>query len=187
MKNYLLAKVEKGELKHYDHKLVDIFYDDEKLVGTGFNKKASKHAIFNYQFKTKESMLSYFIKIVNNKIASEEAKQQRKVDKKIETEKFVNEVKVGDIFVNSWGYEQTNVDCYQIVEKKNRKVVLRAISSENENHQSHGMACDVKPLKDSFLDKESFSKILQDGRISMEHGSMSKWDGKRTYYCSWYY
>ena len=41
-----------------------------------------------------------------------------KAKQKAEKEKSVESIKVGDIFEGSWGYDQTNIEFYQVVEKK---------------------------------------------------------------------
>jgi len=50
--------------------------------------------------------------------ASIEFKAAYKAKQKAGKEKAVESIKVGDIFVGSWGYDQTNVEFYQVVEKK---------------------------------------------------------------------
>ena len=50
--------------------------------------------------------------------ASIDRKAAYKAKQKAEKEKAVESIKVGDIFVGSWGYDQTNVEFYQVVEKK---------------------------------------------------------------------
>jgi hypothetical protein len=50
--------------------------------------------------------------------ASADRKAAYKAKQKAEKEKAVESIKVGDIFVGSWGYDQTNVEFYQVVEKK---------------------------------------------------------------------
>ena len=50
--------------------------------------------------------------------ASIDRKAAYKAKQKAEKEKAGESIKVGDIFVGSWGYDQTNVEFYQVVEKK---------------------------------------------------------------------
>jgi hypothetical protein len=39
---------------------------------------------------------------------------------------------VGDIFVCSWGYDQTNIDYYKVMEVKNKSVVIAGIGQERD-------------------------------------------------------
>ena len=71
-----------------------------------------------------------------------------------EIEKFV---KVGDVFVSSWGYEQTNIDYYQVVGIKGKSTLtLREISAEvvETTHYDAGRKV---PSKDNFIG-EAFDK-----------------------------
>ena len=38
-------------------------------------------------------------------------------------------VKVGDVFVSSWGYDQTNIDFYEVVAKTKARIKVRPIAS----------------------------------------------------------
>ena len=65
----------------------------------------------------------------------------------------IETIKVGDIFVSTWGYEQTNIDFYQIIEVKGQYATFQEICSKEVEGSmySHGMACQVVPVKDSFI------------------------------------
>jgi hypothetical protein len=41
-------------------------------------------------------------------------------------------VKVGDIFVSSWGYDQTNIDYYKVLNVKNKTAILAEIGQKRE-------------------------------------------------------
>ena len=41
-------------------------------------------------------------------------------------------VKVGDIFVSSWGYDQTNIDFYKVLNVKNKTAILAEIGQKRE-------------------------------------------------------
>lgn len=68
-------------------------------------------------------------------------------------------VKVGSIFSESWGYEQTNIDFYQVVEMKGSMVTLREISQQKTYDGPMTGKC--TPIKDSFVDAEPFRKKLK--------------------------
>lgn len=107
---------------------------------------------------------------------------------------------IGDIIYNSWGYEQTNIEFYQVVGFKGRtKIVVKAIAQiqVQDSMMSHGMACDVVPVKDNFLSgnwaKEYTLTVkpkewAPEGSICnpQSYYYFKKWDG-RAMYKSWYY
>ena len=71
-------------------------------------------------------------------------------------------VQVGDVFVDSWGYEQTNIDFYQVVALKgSTQVVLAAI---NYTSKPNGFCSEmVKPMKDSFKTGSYITRLQHDG------------------------
>ena len=67
-------------------------------------------------------------------------------------------VKVGDIFIFSWGYEQTNVNYFQVVSLKGSKqVIIKEISYEITKITGYE-SYKVKPIKDGFLENSHFIK-----------------------------
>jgi hypothetical protein len=93
----------------------------------------------------------------------------------------------GDVVYTSWGYDQTNVDFYQVVRVvSDKSVELRQIAQDTTED---GFMCgSTVALKDQFLegapmvrraDGEHVSSVDRSGH------SATKWDGKPKR-CSWY-
>ena len=59
-------------------------------------------------------------------------------------------VKEGDIFVASWGWEQTNIDAYQVIAKKG-DCHLREIAVASVEGSEGFMSDRVVPVKDEFI------------------------------------
>ena len=112
-------------------------------------------------------------------------------------------IKVGDIFYTSWGYEQTNVDFFQVVALKGKtQVVIKEVSLESEEIDNiSGMSRDVKynVNKVKVLDKTTFVKDNDKGMIKKVCGTKEcpylnissyanayLYNGKKLYE-SWYY
>lgn len=93
----------------------------------------------------------------------------------------------GDVVYNSWGYEQTNIDFYQVLKVNKSSVTLRRIA-QNSNDHGGASGGHSQPCRNEFLqDSKPFTKRLQkDGWISFRHGACSKWTGKAVW-CSSYY
>lgn len=123
----------------------------EKATPKG--KYAKSITLFNYGFPSLEKAAGYY----TNYISKIQAEEKRKADEKAATkERNANFnasafYSVGDIVVNSWGYEQTNIEFYQVIEVKNKSLLVREVGQTQLNHMSHGMACDVLPEKDNFI------------------------------------
>jgi hypothetical protein len=107
-------------------------------------------------------------------------------------------VKIGEIYRRSWGYDQTNVDYYQVVALKAKTVVVREIECARVKSSEGFMCCDVVPVKDSFIE----SALARQVKVGIGHDGQNvlvvgpkKWahlvpvNADGTYpktYCSWY-
>jgi len=67
-------------------------------------------------------------------------------------------VAVGDIFEMSWGYDQTNVDYFQVVRLTPKGVYVREIGAEQVPGTQGFMCATVRPVKDKFLDRASWCR-----------------------------
>ena len=76
-------------------------------------------------------------------------------------------VKVGDMFCDIWGYEQTNVDFYQVVDLKgSTTVVLKPVK---KNARMIGdMSYMVSPIKDDFLEGKYKTRLMTNGEETIQ-------------------
>ena len=139
-----------------------------KFITAGKNKgtwKIEESYYFNTEAKRKtwvEEKISVIKKWDNIKAAEKETK------KKAQNE-LVNPYQVGQLFYNSWGYEQTNIDFYQIVEVKAKSVLLQKIGQTKV--EDAGYLCEyVKPNPKIKIGKPSLKQVkvwvTHDGKIS---------------------
>lgn len=96
----------------------------------------------------------------------------------------------GLILVSSWGYEQTNVDFYEVIEKIGATMVrIEKIGSQSATDGSAGqssMSDRVVPDPEKRTGEFSKHKAHPDGRIKIaSYASAYLWDGLPRY-CSWY-
>ena len=89
---------------------------------------------------------------------------------------------VGDIVRNTWGYEQTNVDFYEVVRISPSSVWLRPL--QQETTETSFMAGTTVPLPGQYRGEAVMHRANAAG-ISFPHGCGRKWDGKPQH-CSWY-
>ena len=159
--------------------------------------KATK-ALFFYRYESMEKLEAAKAKFIQAIHDRETQREQDKIDRKMikraDKQKQLEEYKVGAIFVNNWGYDQTNVDAYQIIEREGIKVRFKPIALETVPGSEGRDCCNVKPVKDAFIEKswkmeegqEYFEKQLRGQYAFFDFGSQEIWDGKRSYYNSWY-
>lgn len=74
----------------------------------------------------------------------------------------MHSVHVGDLFYDSWGYDQTNVDFYQVVALKGKMTaVIREIRGDClPQGDMHG---DVRPVRDAFASEETYERRTSAG------------------------
>ena len=143
---------------------IESFEKDGKLLVKVYNTNAKKewNSLLNfYSFRTEEARTKYIEEFKGRVLSQLAFKEKRKQDKI----NFVNPAKVGDILEASWGYDQTNVDYYQVVGVKGKMVKIREIGAKTVEGSmySHGMADMVTPAKDRFIkDSEVMRKIVRD-------------------------
>lgn len=160
----------------------------------GFRASGKMYA--HYRFATAERA-QLWIDSEKAKFARANERRALKAQaKKAARAEMVNPFVVGDICSYSWGYDQTNIEFFQVIAITRATVTLHQIASESVKGSEGFMSDNRIPVKDAFLaDEKPFTKTLQiyvahdgtasDPRISMPHGSCDKWDGKPEY-CSWY-
>lgn len=160
-----------------------------KFLCMGFSGKRSKND-FYYSYSTKEAMCEKIEKYLKSLVEVHEYKQAAKKKQKEANENV--KVNVGDIFVTSWGYDQTNVDFYQVVEVKAKTVIIKSIASKTVEGSSYYDSCRVKPIKDKFIEGnrgETLTKRIlgYNGKpyLSMEFGSARLVEEGQDFYCSW--
>ena len=141
---------------------------------------------FNYRFGTAQRMFDHCVEFLAGIARAEEYKAERKAKRAAEKVEAVANVKEGDIFVASWGWEQTNVDAYQVVEKKGATVTLREIGLESVEGSEGFMSDRVRPAKDIFIG-EAFKKRIAGKHINVDdiRCAFIAEEGKE-FYRSWY-
>lgn len=180
---------------------IEIYFSTDKLAAIFYAGKSSK-SWWHYRFSNMEDMLKRIYTSVDNHVQRE----QEKIDK-AEAQRAAMKIfkasdyyQLGDIIVNSWGYDQTNVDFYQVTEVLNKKIRVREICGEMVE-SCGSMSAYVMPLKDRFCDDTHNSReisllslkadINSKGEISCricdpkKFYNFHKWEGTKQY-CSWY-
>lgn len=161
-----------------------------KFIARLFNNNA-KSELKRYQkgffFRTIEQRDGWVMAAIDSIKSNEEKIAKRKQARK----EFINPAKIGDILESSWGYDQTNIDYFQIVGVKGKSVVIREIGFESKESAGVWATYHVTPKKDGFL-KDS-PELLRRVRPSTYTGDATysvkvdecrtayPWDGKPGY------
>jgi len=115
----------------------------------GFTRKAI-HPAFNYYFHSAEKREAHVKQWVSRLVEREADKIAARAAKKAMSHKLV----VGDVLNTSWGYDQTNVEFYQIVELKSKTMVMLREIAAIQHDDSY-----VLPAVDSFIGKPFAKRV----------------------------
>jgi len=175
MRNYMRTQ----NLETIEAADLEIFITGEHTA-MGFAGRSRK-SFFNYRFNSRERMMEYINTIIEKRTETLKIKEEMKKEQAAKKAEMIKNIKVGDIFYRSWGYEQTNVDFYQVVRKTKSSVVVREVA---QNRTETGWAqgrCSA--VKDSFLQssKEELKRINAYGCTGL-----SKWDGQELHWSAYH-
>lgn len=169
---------EKAE-QHYTN-LTDeeaiVFVHKQKMIATAFSgKKATQD--WSYRFRDEKErrkyIQDYFVKCKQ----SQELKIERAAARIKKKKEFFASIKEGDIFVDSWGYDQTNIDYYVVTKKLKASIKIKQIGKNVEYGEFSTNKVTPNPLH--FLSSgEEMTKIPQDGYIKINgYRYAVLWDG----------
>jgi hypothetical protein len=177
----------------------EVFFSDELKIAIFYTGKSSK-CLWHLRFGDAETMhkrIKIYAETWNRR---QNEKLERLAAQKILQQSFnaADHFAVGDVVVNTWGYEQTNVDFYQVIEVTAKKIKVQEIMSKEVEGSmyAHGMACELLPSVGNFLEKKLLLSLKAsanaEGEISAiicnpeSYYYFRKFTGKPEY-CSWYY
>lgn len=102
---------------------------------------------------------------------------------------ILHNIKIGEIFYNSWGYEQTNIDFYQVVAVAKKSIKLRQIAAIKTPDAEYGDRGTSMPDVGNFISEITKTKIPylfnDKWRVKFVHGTGTQWDGKPKHYSSY--
>ena len=151
------------------------------IAYTGKRTKPTWH----YQFKSIDQRDMMITRLFDNVAYTE----SRKAERKAERASFKHGFVVGDILYSSWGYEQTNIEFYEIVATTAKTVTFREIAqhAKSEGFMSH----EVTPRPGEYISKEYTRRVDACRRESSDKGAVNfaeheggyvrrlwAWDGK---------
>lgn len=107
-----------GQSFMFDYGVCVVLVNLIRMVAVGFIGKAAK-SCFNYRFKDQEALGAYCDKWANGILEWEANKVAERKAASAKPQPF----KVGDVLYTSWGYDQTNLDFYEVTKVVGNKMV----------------------------------------------------------------
>jgi len=153
-----------------------------ELYAIGYHRRATKPA-FHYRFASEEARATH----VEHFFARLEARAAAVAERRA-IFATPHTLKVGDIVVNSWGWEQTNIDFYEVVKASPNYVWLLPISS-HEVEQTGWMQGKKMPRPGQYLAEQPTKHRVHHrdngAWINFKHGCGHVWDGKPEWYSAY--
>ena len=144
--------------------------------------------VSNYYYATIDRAESFVSNFKENAKDRVEREATRKAEAKAKRDAFKHEIKVGDVLYASWGYDQTNVNYFQVVKTSAKSVWVREISSKMVAEGGCSMSSRVAPCKDSFKNEDVYCRTVRVGNyVSVKDLSLSLTSWDSDHYCSWYH
>lgn len=151
-----------------------------KIVSKAYYNKPE----FYYRYPTEERMIESLVLFLKQRMKNIADREEYKQKKRQAKKELVNGFKIGQILYDSWGYDQTNIDFYQVVGLGAKSVKIRKIAQKYV--RSGGFMCEyVTPDVNNFISDE-MTKIIQcysDGRqyIKERYGCIFNYEGGEIY------
>ena len=135
---------------------IQVYYKDTPCISAICFVGRAINPTWHYRFKNAEQRQAE----VTNTFKNVQARADRKAEYKAKAKKASDNhgVKVGDVFRSSWGYDQTNVDYYQIISVSGKSATLCKIAQLSEADGYLQGNC--VPAPNQFIGKP-FKKLIQ--------------------------
>jgi hypothetical protein len=122
-----------------------IYGPDSRPCARVFFGKQSKPVVACYYRNPLERALA-----VKRAFEGRRARAKMMAERKVEAQTAENTISVGDLFRASWGYDQTNINYYEVVAKTAKTVTVREIAQET-TYNSAAMTGTCVPVPGNFL------------------------------------
>ena len=159
-------------------------WENDKFYAACFAGKSNK-PLWYYHFRNESKRRDYIDKTIEQRLKRIEEKEKRRRERL----DFQHDFEKGDILYSTWGYDQTNVDFYQVTDVRGKMVVIREI--EQKVVGSHPPQDSVVPVKNKFIGPPKRKKVLkgysgdQSGYVKINSFAFAyKWDGRPIYQTS---
>jgi len=142
----------------------------------GKAQKPSWHFLFKSEADRAKRIAKFFAE--SESIEAYKAKKKAEVKEKMAQP---HGLKIGDILDCHWGYEQSNVDFYQVIALAGqRSVTIQQIASEKEYNQWAAGRC--VPVPGQFIGEPMKKQVSLHNSIKIaSYASASMWNGKSVY------
>jgi hypothetical protein len=148
----------------------------------GYIAKQNRPA-FHFRFRSEGRRAEHLDKFFADTLTAQQARERRKTEA-AEKRKAGHGFQVGQVLYSSWGWEQTNIDFYEVVKATPGSITIRQLAQDIR--ETGFMSGPTVPRLGEYRKGEPDIRCMFSGHgFRLKHGSLSAWDGKPKT-CSWY-
>lgn len=154
--------------------------------------RAGFKVVYNYRYGSAERLVEHVTKFITETVARKveraAAKKARADAAKAAKASAAANIKVGDIFYSSWGYDQTNIEFWEVVGRPSPKaLIVREIAACAVEGSEGFMSDRVKPAVGQYIGEPVRKMINQYGGFKAhECSNAHPCAADKEAYRSWY-
>jgi len=141
-----------------------------------FQGKQSK-PLYHYSYRTEAERDRRIADTIRSRTLTLDMKKKRQEEKK----NFVHGLEVGSVLYSSWGYDQTNVNFYEVTDVKGKQVILRPIGKKTVKDDGYSASVIASPGKFTCTAIRRTPSGSTPSNVSVKINSSqyaSLWDGR---------
>lgn len=151
----------------------------------------ARNPIANYVFRDDEHRDRFIANQIEADAAYDREQAKRRAAREAHRQEMLEQIQIGTLLHYAWGWEQTNCEFFQVVERRGQVVTIRRIIGKEVpgSMHSHGMACMLRPAPDAFAGGSIAEKLIKrigPYGITMPYGTATPCREDDEFYCSWY-
>lgn len=157
-----------AEIQRVDEVGAVVYASADGLVVLAFSGKRQKPT-FHIRFGKKERTEQY----VADWLANLKKSVQEKIDRREARKAAPNPLQVGDVLRCMWGYEQTNIDYYEVTALIGKHTVeIREVSRQSEETQSMQGVC--VPTPGAYIGEPMRKRADESGNVKINSFSWAR-------------
>lgn len=152
------------------------------LYALGYSGRRST-AAFHHRYGSEQHRADAIARFFQGVEAHARYKQEHKQRQQAMKAEFLAKIEVGSLFATCWGYDQTNVEWYEITSVKGSTVRLRQIAAQVS--ETGYMSGSTKPVKGAFIGEE-LKRVVRGTGIRIDDVVTAYPSDGSSRHCSWY-
>lgn len=154
--------------------------EGEKLYGIAFAGKQSK-PLWHHSFRNEAARQRLIDETVKSRKSTLDYKNQRLQERK----EFKHSLEKGSILYSSWGYDQTNVNFYEVTDTTEGTVTIREVASDTV--KSDTSADYVTAVPGRYIGPAMKKRVSPGNSVKVDSSQNAYlWDGKPKYQTAWH-